>query len=325
MPSPASALKTLRPDLGGSFTEFDLMKNLEGLIWREVALPIISMKQAGTFGKIKLAQLLQSKRTRRAPTASYGRGNWEFEDVQFAAEEHGWEEALDNREAEMYADFFRAEQLAVARAASSVLTNLERRVADLLFNTSTWTGSALTTAATAAWTDYANADPAKDVENAVQKVWSGSGLWPNALILNRIAFRHARNCTKILDRIKYQGFQDVRASAITPQALAQVFDVDRVIVANSARATNNAGQSAAIGQIWSGSYAMVARVAETDDIREPCVARVIHWPGVVADIEGMVEQYSEPKTDSEIYRYRTDTDEMVLYAQAGHLISGIGA
>jgi len=323
MPAPSTALSTLRPDLAGSFMEFGLEMDRQGFIGHRV-LPVIDvMKQSGSFGKIPIEQLLQNRDTARAPGSGYSRGNFTFAKVAFATEEHGAEEPIDDRESEMYAEYFDAEQISAQRAFDAVLRNAEKRSAAAVFNTTTWTGSGVTTGITNEWDDAANAVPITDVEAAVKKVYDGSGLWPNALIINRKVFRNLRNVASIIDRIKYAGFTDPRAGAINEAALAQVFDLDFIIVAGSSKNTAVEGQAASLAPVWSDEYAMVAKIATTNDIKEPCVGRILHWPGDGSDVDGRVETYREENKRSDIVRVRHDVDELILYPEAGHLLSNI--
>lgn len=323
MPSPTSSLSTQRPDLAASFEEFDVMMDAQGFIGQRV-LPVVSVaKQSGTFGKIPLEQLLQDRDTVRAPGSGYNRGDWKFETSTYETIENGIEEPVDDREAQMYSDYFDAEQVAATRAMRAVLESQERRVSDLVFNATTWTGASLTTAVTNEWDDATNATPIADIEAAIQKVYDGSGLWPNALIINRKVFRNLRQCDEIIDRVKYQGFQDVRTANITTAALAQVFDLERIIVAGGTKNTANEGASASLSPIWSGEYAMVAKVATSNDFREPCIGRIFHWLGDGSELDGRVESYRDETVRADIVRVRHDVDEMILYPQAGHLLSNI--
>lgn len=326
MPSPSSSLATQRPDLAESFMAFDLEANNRGMVATQV-FPIVSVQsQAGNFGKIPLAQLLQERETLRAPGAGYARGNWKFDPATYATEEHGAEEPVDDREAQMYADYFDAEVIAAQRAYSAVLVNAEKRVADSVFNATTWNGAALTTAITNEWDQnhISDATPIQDVENAVHKVYDGSGLWPNALIINRKVFRNLRNLEQIIERINSEGAGNAsKPSDITAAMLAQVFDLDYVIVAGMSRNSAKKGAAASIGQIWSSEYAMVCRIATTNDFREPCIGRTFHWGQDGSSPGGTIETYRDEAVRSDIVRVRHDVDEIVLYKEAGHLLSNV--
>lgn len=321
MPSPDSALTTLRPDIASSFEEFDTEMDRQGFIGLRVGGPVIECaKPSGTFGKIKLKEILKNRDTLRAPGAPYSRSNWKFEPATFSCEENGAEEPADHREKAMYADFFDAEVHAGRRALYAVLQNHEDRVCAALVDTSVWTGAALTTTVGTAWSTIASAVPVTDVDSARQLMWDGSGIWPNALIMNRTVFHRLRRTTQIIDLCKAQGFMDVRQGEITTDDLAKVFDVEQIIVSGSAKNTADEGQTATIAARWSVGHVMLCRVATTSDPREPCIFRNFHWAEDGSQIGGTVESYEEAQTRSTIIRARHDTDEVVMYAQAGHLI-----
>lgn len=323
MPSPSTSLATLRPDLA-TFLEFDLESEKAGYVATEVFPVVDVMSQAGVFGKIPIEQLLQQRDTKRAPGSGYARGNFNFTTGSYATEEHGDEEVVDDREAKMYAEYFVAEQIATMRAFSAVLRNAEQRVADAVFNSTTWTGASLTTAITHEWDDAANAVPITDVEAAVGKIYDGSGLWANALVINRKVFRNLRNCASVIDRINSDGAGNPsKPSDVTVDMLKAVFDLEHIIVAGTSKNSAIEGQAATPVQIWSGEYAMVCKVATSSDMREPCIGRTFHWADDGSSIGGTVETYREEAVRGEVVRVRHDVDELVLYAEAGHLLSNI--
>jgi hypothetical protein len=323
MPSPSSSLASLRPDLA-TFLEFDLESERQGYIATQV-FPVIDVQsQAGNFGKIPIEQLLQQRDTKRAPGSGYSRGNWTFEPATYATEEHGAEEPVDDREAKMYAEYFVAEQISTMRAFSAVLRNAEQRVANAVFNATTWSGASLTTAITHEWDDATNCVPLTDVEAAVQKIYDNSGLWANALVINRKVFRNLRNSAQVIDRIESNGAgSPSKATDITVQMLAAAFDLDYIIVAGTSRNGAKEGQAASPTQIWSGEYAMVCRVSTSPDMRDACIGRTFHWSQDGSSIGGTVESYRDETKRSDIIRVRHDVDEIVLYPQAGHLLSNI--
>jgi hypothetical protein len=200
------------------------------------------------------------------------------------------------------------------------------RAANLLFNPTTWTGSALATAVVEEWDNNHTSDatPIDDVEAAVNKVYDGSGLWPNALIINRKVFRNLRNLDQIVERINSEGAGNAsKPSDISTAMLAQLFDLDFVIVAGNTRNTAAEGQAATPGQIWSSEYAMVARIATSNDMREPCVGRTFHWSQDGSSIGGTVESYRDETVRGDVIRVRHDVDEFVLYPQAAHLLFNV--
>lgn len=322
-PSPSTALTTLRPDLAGSFMEYDLATRMKGFIAARV-LPVMDVgKASGQFGLIPIEQLLQERDTARAPGAGYSRGKWKFKPATFATVEHGAEEPVDDNESAMFREFFDAEQISAMRAFDAVLTNAEKRAAAAIFNTTTWNGAALNTSVSAKW-DVVGTKVVADVDAARQKMWDGTGIWPNSLIINRIVFHHLRNNTDIIDRVASAGAGSSTLQAdMTIQQMARVFDLENIIVADSARNSAAEGQSVSIAPIWSSTLAMICRIAATQDIREPAIGRTFHWSDDGSEIGGHVESYRDEPVRSDIIRVRHQVDEKILYVEAGHLLDTI--
>jgi hypothetical protein len=325
MPTPSSSLSTLRPDLA-AFFEFDLEMQKRGYVSTRV-LPVVETGlQSDNPGKVPLESLLFQADTKRSSGSDYNRGSYKFETFSYATEENGWEEVVDDRDAKRYRYLIDAEQIASARALDVVLRNQESRVASAVFNATTWNGASLTTAITNEWDSNhkTNAIPIDDVEGAVRKVYDGSGLWPNALVINRKVFRNLRNLDQIVDRIQSAGAGSATKPAdITAEMLAKVFDLEYVIVAGSSKNNAVEGATASPTQIWSDEYAMVCKIATSNDMREPCIGRTFHWSEDGSSIGGTIEEYYEEKVRGKVIRVRHDTDEVIMYAQAGHLLSNV--
>lgn len=320
MPSPSTSLATLRPDLGDSLQEFDLMMNMEGFIGNQV-LPVIETGVAAAeFGRIPIEELLKNAETRRGSDGRYSRGTWTFTDDSFSTKEHGHEVPVDERDNNVYQNYFDAELISAGIAQHTVMANYEKRCADLLFNTTTFTPTAVVNE----WDDYANATPIEDIEASVQRVYAASGLWPNSLIINRLVFRNLRQCAQIRDRVSSSGAGSSElTSRITRQLLAEAFDLDNVFVAGGTQNTANEGQAAAISQYWSGEYAMVAKVARTNNIKEPCVGRTFHWSGDGSTMGAAMETYRDETTRADIVRARMETHEKTLHVEAADLLENI--
>lgn len=323
MPSPSSSLATLRPDLA-TFLEFDLESEKNGYVATQV-FPVIDVaSKSGSFGRIPLEQLLQRKETKRAPGSGYGRGTFTFDEDFYTCQEHGWEETIDDNEAAAYAEYFSAEMISTLRAFSVVLRNAEQRVADKVFDSALWTTSKYTAGAAVKWNVPATAVPLTDVEAAVGKVYDNSGLWANALIINRKVFRLLRNCEQIIERINSAGAgSPSKASDVTVDMLKAVFDLEHIIVAGTSKNSAAEGQDATPEQIWSSEYAQVCRISTSVDMKDPCIGRTFHWSADGSNIGGTVETYRDETVRGDVVRVRHDITEKLLYKDAGFLINTV--
>lgn len=323
MPHPTTSLATYRPEAAAAFEEFNLAADRQGFIGLKVA-PVLDVGVvANEFSKIPIEQLLHNPDTERAPGSGYQRGNFTFIKDSYHCKENGWEEVVDDTERAMYRDWIDSDLYAFARAYDAVLRNHERRVADLIMNTTTWAGAALTTDVNDEWSDYENATPIDDVEAAVRKVRANSGIWPNAIVLPKLAFRNLRLCEQIIERVRNVAGYDPTQRGLTASALASVFDIPNVIVAGGTKNTADAGQDATLTDIWNPDRAMICHLNGIPDTKIPTIARTFHWAGDGSEVGGRFESYRDETKRSDIFRVRNQTDEKVMYPQLGHLLTGI--
>jgi len=323
MATPSTAVT--RYELSMPFSEFDLMLNRKGFIGPSVMKPRTVSIQSANVGKVPIEQLLGSRDTERNPGSSYKRGDFEFTTYSYACKEHGWEEPIDDATLAIYRDIIDAETIHAERAASFVCENYERAVATAIYDTSTWTGAALTTTITNEWDDHTNATPITDVINAKEKIASGSGLEANALILNSYQYSHLANCDEIVDRVKYT---NTATQSVMMNAVADALGLKMILIAGGFKNTANQNQTASISRIWSNEYMMLARVAETEDPQEPCIGRTFIWsgdgPGAVGtgeELAMIMEEYRDESIRGSVIRARNNRDIVVMYPQAGHLLS----
>jgi hypothetical protein len=68
---------------------------------------------------------------------------------------------------------------------------------------------------------------------------------------------------------------------------------------------------------------MVCKIATGNDMREPCVGRTFHWSADGSSIGGTVESYREEGVRGNVIRVRHQVAEVVLHAEAGHLLSNV--
>lgn len=323
MISTASALTTLRPDLGGALEEWRADPRHNYIALR--VLPMVAVAHAiGTYPSIPREQLLNMPDVKRHGSR-YNRAEWEFEMLAYACKEYGIEYPVDARQASVYRDLFDLELVSARMGQNDVKRAAEYRVSQMVFNATTWNGASLTTGITNEWDDLTNATPIVDINAARNIVFDATGLWVNKLAINRKVFHNLRNCDEIIERINSTGAGDrTLPTDITPQKLAEVFDLDEVIVGGGAYNSAKEGQAADLGSIWSDEYAMLFVGAnEGDPIDVPCLGRTFHYAEDGSVIGGMMESYDEPQARGRVVRCRHDAVEKIIMPECGHLLSNI--
>jgi hypothetical protein len=129
---------------------------------------------------------------------------------------------------------------------------------------------------------------------------------------------------QVIDAIESNGAgQASKQSDITANLIAEAMGLDMVIVAGASRNNATEGQNVAPVQIWGDNFAMVCKVATSQDMAEPCIGRIFHWSEDGSSPGGTVESYRDESVRANIIRVRHDVDEIVLYTEMGHLLTNI--
>jgi len=124
------------------------------------------------------------------------------------------------------------------------------------------------------WSNYTTSDPIEDIEAGKADILSVTGLEANTLVLGYDVFRQLKNHPDLVDRIKYTSSQ-----TITEDMLARMFDIDRVLVSKSIKATNAEGATAAYA-FTTGKNALLCHVADAPGLLTPSAGYTFQWTGV---------------------------------------------
>lgn len=332
MASPSSAIT--RFDLSFSYQEFNAAANRAGCIAHKVLPPALVALAAAQFMKVTLESVLSKREdTKRRPKSGYSRGDYQWTTDSWNTEDHGVEEAYDQAEINRYGNAARCEQIHRERALNRVLLGYEYDAAAAVFNTSTWTGASLTTAITTAWSTHASATPVADIDAAIDKVITGCGMRPNTLILSDYAWNHLIRTADLLAYIASAGSGDPKV--ITRQIVAQVFDLEQVLVGSAYLNTADQGQTASPDRVWTKTMAMLAHCNAGQDYESPRpnIGRTFMWneengaiPGSdEMSIGALLETYEEPATRQQIVRCRNNRDVKILHVEAAHLLTNAAA
>lgn len=296
-----------RPDLGVMVQEFIEGPNM-GLIGHEVLPPFPVDVQSAGFPVLPKEALLSVEDTSRAPRGGYNRGDWEYESGKYSTNEHGWEEPVDDRERKMLERRVPGicDVIAAQRAVGIIKRAAEKRIADMIFNETNFTGHAVS----AKWDHATNGKPVTDINDGKLAFRSQCGMPADALILSYYSYVKMRTSAQIIDQLKYT-FPGIDINALNTQHLAQLFDVPRVLVAGAVYNSANKGLDASIGDIWNKTYAALVKISTGMDLTQPGLGRSFYWTEDSA-ADPIVEAYREEQSRCDILRVRYDVDECLM-------------
>jgi len=312
MPIQSSRTITPRADLGEAIGEFN--PATEGFIAREILPPLGVGEKSGSIPAI-LRENLTLVDVKHANGAAFNRAAFRTGEVTYACTEKALEGPLTGEDIANAASEYDAE----AEVATDVLRKLlmvrEKRVADLIFNKTTWTGGDLYTDNSGSPWDTTTTEVIEQVVAAKEKVRANTGHKADTLIISEVQL----NNLLINDAIKdcFPGAPLI-TEAMLRNALAAIFGLENLLVGGAVYNSAAEGQDFSGSDIWSDDYAMVCKL-NRGSVRTGGLGRSLFWRRMDSG-NYEVEQYEEPQTDAMIYRVREYAVETVFDAHFGHLI-----
>jgi hypothetical protein len=274
-------------------------------------MPLITVPgRAGRFPRIKRdkGELLKHGSTMRAPTGGYPEISRATEWDTYQCVERGTEERLDDSLTAEMASFYSSERLTSKLLMRYLLLDYEKRVADTVFDNSTFNATNSAVAYTEA--NLATIDFAKDLMDAKERM-QRKAEEPNTLILSQQVWNRIRRSTKLQTFLYGSLGSGTQYRLIAPTDVGAAFDIPNTIIAAATYDTAKKGQTPTLSPIWSNSYVAVANV-QSGDFVSGGLGRTLSW---AADSPGglfTTESYRDDKRRSDMIRVRTNSVEKVL-------------
>ncbi len=166
----------------------------------------------------------------------------------YKTERHGLQQLVEDDEKQNQDSPLDVMSDATMIIAEKLMVRREIRLADILKAAGTYpAGHSVTLAGVTQWSDFTSAtsDPNLNIATARKQIFSQTAKVPNTLVLPREVYEIVREHPKVLDRIKY-----TQVGVLTPELLATLFDVEKVIISGGLENTANEADAAALSFIW---------------------------------------------------------------------------
>jgi hypothetical protein len=303
-----------REDLGEAFREFEV----DGMrMIADTVLPQRGVRQKAATLSVTKRENLTIPNVDRANGGTYNRVSLYMDDMAYACKNRGLEGQVTEEDVLNYANDFDAEVEETQNVKIKMRLAREKRVADLVFNTTTWTGASLFTDNSGSPWATVGTDVIAQIVAARELVRQNCGAKPNTLIINEVAMNQLLLNTGI--KAKFPG-----ALAITEdlmrQQMAAILGIPNLLIGQAIYNTADEGQTFSGDDIWSETYAMLAVLGTASTpMAQGHLGRTVTWLPYASDLE-YVESYDEPQTESEIIRVKSYTDEKVFDANFAHLM-----
>ena len=264
-----------------------------------IAPTVLVSKEAGRYPVLDRESRMKVMDTRRKNDGSFPRSEWTWSDDSYLTYEYGFEEEIDLTEEMKDEEYIDQEAVSAELAWQGLLLGRESRVAEALFNETTFSGATNTHDLTKEWDDAANAIPWSDIDTSA-KIVRGKTALPKSvltLITSEDNIEYLILTTEIKNYFQYSGsYADMLKSGIAVKAafLAGYFGIKRVVPVQSLYDTSNLGSAASIGKFWSNEYAMLGYLPQGSvGMKTQCLIKQLSWSRYSSNF--IMEDYAIPE------------------------------
>lgn len=291
-----------------------------------VATPIPVQLQSGKFLKYPKSYFLRDEMAPRPHGGTPVQVRYGLDSGVFAVDEYAAEHIIDDRDrATIDAPGLSLDMNAVTLLTQKALIRRDRQWATTFFKTGVWgkdyTGvaSGPTAGQFIQW-DQAGANPLRDISDAQEEINLGTGRRPNTLVLGANTYAKLRQSQQIMDLIKY-----TQRGVITLDLLAEMFDVERVLVAravyNAADETGATKDSEDIRYIVDADGAWLGYVERTPAMDAPTAAALFLWVGLEGGLAnsqgGVIRRGRDDRASSDWFQIKDAMQYQAIAPELG--------
>jgi hypothetical protein len=254
--------------------------------------------------------------TNRAPGSAAERIQQSLSNDNYQATDHSLARLIpDEERANFQASGAGAsvEQWATQAIMDKLFLDEEVNAAAMATNTNNYAnGYSVTLAGTSQWSDFGNSDPIGDVETAKSKIRQ-SGNEANLMVLPDAVYQKLRNHPNIVDRFKY-----VNGGQVTLDQLAQVFGIERVVLAAAVKVNNDD----TVSYVW-GKDVVIAYAQPNPSPMDTSLGKTFVWagaPGTVGGFQVEIGRVSPPSAKSDELAEHFYYDQKITSNVSGYVI-----
>jgi hypothetical protein len=294
------------------------MQAAENYVASKVFPSIPVTKKSDSYFVFTKNDMLRDEAKPRAPhTESAGTG-FGLSTAAYNADVFALHKDISDQERENADAPLNLEQTTVEFLTDRMLLRKEKQFVTDAFATSIW-GTDVTPSSL--WSDYTASDPITDIETGIRTIMLNTGRRPNKLVLGYDVERYLKHHPDIVDRIKYTG--NLMSQVNTRKALAELFGLDEVLVAQAVNATNVEGETAAYA-FTHGKHALLLFTPPSPGINIPSAGYNFEWRGVS---DGMGENIGVTRFEmqhlrSERFEVQMAWDSKITGTDLGYFFNG---
>lgn len=226
----------------------------------------------------------------------------------YSCEEYALEHLVDDRQRANVDAPIGLDENATVILTDKHMIKQDKAWATAFFGTSIWTTEWTGVVSGPAANQFvqfndSTSDPIAVVDQVKDDIFKLTGKMPNTMVLGASVKRELRNHPDIIDRIKYTQI------GIADDALfAQLFDVDKILVARSLENTAKEGNTDNFDYILDETAMWLGYIAPTPTIDSPTAIANFSWTGLLPGanaLGGVIERGRDERAHSDWFQMRS--------------------
>lgn len=264
-------------------------------------------------------EALRQQDTERAPGTPANISDFAVTSAQYNAKDHAQKSAITpedraNVDPAIQTDIEKTEWVTEVVKVDKEIKLAAQLATDI---TQTTTMLTATTGALGRW-DEDISDPIAAVENAVSTIVASVQKRPNTISIPFEVYQKLKNHPLIIERVKAGGTTD-NPAIVNANSLAQVFDIENVLISSAYKNTATKGATASVSNIWSDTvYICIAPASP--GLRTLSMAMTFAWNVAGATNGQFVRSWTDPEVMADFVEFNDYYDQKTTAATAGFKI-----
>ncbi|MCC5876909.1 MAG: hypothetical protein JJU11_11880 [Candidatus Sumerlaeia bacterium] len=285
-----------------------------GFIARELAPEVSVRKQSDRyFIHDPERETIRSTWDGRAPGTEATEVDFALSSDSYYCSDHALESALPDEERENADAPLQPQVERVEFLTEKILLNQEANLAGVLRKPGNLPGVDLGQTGQD-WND-SSVDPVAQIEEGRDAILAAVQAVPNVLVLPHSVYTVARNHPKIVERVKYSSL-----GVVGTGVLAELFDVEKVLVARAFQNVAPRGQEPDLAPIW-GDDVLLLHVPQRPSLKMVAPALTFIWGQALGSSRGSsVQTWREERRKATMIRVQKYYDQKIVAPGAGYIL-----
>lgn len=273
-------------------------------------------KQSNTYYVIDKGNWLRVENTRRSRKSSANAGEWQVSSDTYFAHNYAFRASIAKEDISNQDEALNLRQRSARYVTDMINRDREVRVANLVTSISN-VGSGASLSGSDKWSD-GTSDPISDVNTAHAFIENQTGLTANLMVMDKDTFRTLRYHPAVKDYFKHTGQGPVPSNVI-----AELFEVERLLVARGVENVAAEGVSASLNNIW-GNNAVLARVEQGLSTQAQTAGMTFTWQPEDFPAPLAIERYDDADQSKKLEWVEVNAfwDEKVVASDLIYAITG---